>query len=213
MRSNAFFLFARRYFFFIFPIISIWSNYSIEESGHCREVERGVNVCHVWTVRQKNKKNGPCREVSVKEEVDVSSEVRLNITWYYHNFFWNLESSKLQQTVLSNTVILIEINEAILLSIEGYFVCRDRYAVFRKLPHSRKLYLCMNSASRIFFSASFLSVYEVVRTTKKNLRGWLVYIAHQHRTPNEWSKKLCELVSGQKLFANNSAGYKFRLGR
>ena len=25
-------------------------------------------------------KNGPCREVTVKEEVDVSSEVRLNIT-------------------------------------------------------------------------------------------------------------------------------------
>ena len=28
----------------------------IEESGHCREVERRVNVCHVWTVRQKKKK-------------------------------------------------------------------------------------------------------------------------------------------------------------
>ena len=31
-------------------------NYSIEESGHCREVERKVNVCHVWTVRQKKTK-------------------------------------------------------------------------------------------------------------------------------------------------------------
>ena len=113
------------------------------------------------------KKNGPCREVTVKEEVDVSSEVRLNISWYYLNFFWNLVSLKLQQTVLSNTVILTEINEAILLSIEGYCVCRDRYAVFRKLPHSRKLYLCMNSAGRIFFSASFLNGYEVVRTAKK----------------------------------------------
>ena len=28
----------------------------IEESGHCREVERRLNVCHVWTVRQKKKK-------------------------------------------------------------------------------------------------------------------------------------------------------------
>ena len=47
---------------------------------------------------KKKKKNGPWREVTVKEEVDVSSEVRLNI---------------------------------------------------------------------------------------KNMRGWLVYIAHQHRAPNE----------------------------
>ena len=116
---------------------------------------------------KKKNKNGPCRELTVKEEVDVSSEIRLNITRYYHNFFWNLVSSKLQQTVLSNTVILTEINEVILLSIEGYFVCRDRYAVFRKLPHSRKLYLCMNSAGRIFFSASFLNGYEVVCTAKK----------------------------------------------
>ena len=126
-------------------------------------------------------------------------------------------SLKLQQTVLSRGtikhLILTEINAAILLSIEGYCVCRDRYAVFRKLPPSRKLYLCMNSASRIFFSASFLSVYEVVCTAKKNLRGWLVYIAQQHRTPNECSKKLCELVSGHKRLTKNSAGNKFLLGR
>ena len=75
-------------------------------------------------------------------------------------------------------LILTEINEAILLSIEGYCVCRDRYAVLRKLPHSRKLYLCMNSASRIFFSASFLSVYEVVRTTKKKI--WVVGLFTSH---------------------------------
>ena len=151
---------------------------------------------NVWTVCQKKKKNGSCREVTVKGEEAVSSEVQLNITRYYLNFFWNLLSLKLQQTVLSNTVILTEINEAILLSIEGYCVCRDRYAIFRKLPQSRKLYLCINSASRIFFSASFLSVYEVVRTAKKknNLRGWLVYIAHQHRTPN--------VLSDQKNYAN-----------
>ena len=36
---------------------------------------------------KKKNKNGPCRELTVKEEVDVSSEVRLNITRYYHNFF------------------------------------------------------------------------------------------------------------------------------
>ena len=160
----------------------------------------------------KKKKNGPCREVTVKEEVAVSSEVRLNITWYYLNFFWNLVSLKLQQTVLSNTVILTEINEAILLSIEGYCVCRDRYAVFRKLPHSRKLYLCMNSAGRIFFSASFLNGYEVVCTAKKKQFAWLACL---HRTPTsntkclEWSKKLCELVSGNKRLTKNSAGNKF----
>ena len=141
--------------------------------------------------KAKQNKNGPCREVTVD-------------TLYWLNLYL--------QTYTFRHLILTEINEGILLSIEGYCVCRDRYAVFRKLPHSRKLYLCMNSASRIFFSASFLSVYEVVRTTKKNLRGWLVYIAHQHRTPNEWSKKLCELVSGHKRLTKNSAGNKLLLG-
>ena len=131
---------------------------------------------------KKTKKNGPCREVTVKGEEAVSSEVQLNITWYYLNFFWNLVSLKVQQTVLSNTVILTEINEAVLLSIEGYCVCRDRYAIFRKLSQSRKLYLCMNSASRIFFSASFLSVYEVVRTAKKKF-AWLACL-HRTRTSN-----------------------------
>ena len=160
-------------------------NYSIEE----RLKEEWMHVMYRPSAKKKNK-NGPCRELTVKEEVDVSSEVRLNITRYYHNFFWNLVSSKLQQTVLSNTVILTEINEVILLSIEGYFVWRDRYAVFRKLPHSRKLYLCMNSASRIFKRVRSRSA-----PPKKNMRGWLVYIAHQHRTPNEWSKKLCQLIN------------------
>ena len=32
---------------------------------------------------KKKNKNGPCREVTVKEEVDVSSEVRLNIGQYH----------------------------------------------------------------------------------------------------------------------------------
>ena len=62
--SNAFFLFARRYFslflqFFQFDQITV-----------------SKKVAIVSTVRQKNNKNGPCREVTVKEEVDVSSEVR-----------------------------------------------------------------------------------------------------------------------------------------
>ena len=98
----------------------------IEESGHSREVERRVKVCHVWTVRRK-----------IKKKTKMARVER-----------WPLRKKHL---------ILTEINEAILLSIEGYCVCRDRYTVFRKLPHSRKLYLCMNSASRIFFSASFLT--------------------------------------------------------
>ena len=195
-----------------------FDNYSMEESGHCREVERRVNVCHVWTVRPKknNNKDGPCREVTVKEEVDISSEVRLNITWYYgttifSGIWWAQNCNKLYgyQTQL----YWLKSMRQYYWVLKGYFVCRDSYAVFRKLLHSRKLYLCMDSASRIFFSASFLSMYEVVQHRQKNMRGWLVYIAHQHQTPNEWSKKLCKLVSGHKLFSKNSAGYKFLLGR
>ena len=30
--------------------------------------EEWMDVCHVWAVRRKKKKNGPCREVTVKEE-------------------------------------------------------------------------------------------------------------------------------------------------
>ena len=58
-------VFARRYFFFIFQLfqfdqITVETLYNghlrdIEESGHSREVERRVNVCHVWTVRRKKK--------------------------------------------------------------------------------------------------------------------------------------------------------------
>ena len=167
--------------------------------------------------RPPKKKNGLCREVTVKGEVAVISEVQLNITWYYLNFFWNLVSLKLQQTVLSNTVILTEINEAILLSIEDYCVCRDRYAIVRKSPQSRKLYLCMNSVSRIFFSASFLSVYEVVRAAKKNKKQIFVlglFTSHtniEHQMSDK--KDLCELVSGHKRLTKNNAGNKFLLGR
>ena len=183
MRGDIFSLFFQLFQFDQITVETLYNGHlrDIEESGHSREVERRVNVSHVWTVRRK--KNNKTKMARVER--------------------WPLRKKHL---------ILTEINEGILLSIEGYCVCRDRYAVFRKLPHSRKLYLCMNSASRIFFSASFLSVYEVVRTTKKNLRGWLVYIAHQHRTPNEWSKKLCELVSGHKRLTKNSAGNKLLLG-
>ena len=63
------------------------------------------------------------------------------------------------------------------------------------------------------FSVIFKRVRSRSHHQKKNLRGWLVYIAHQHRTPNEWSKKLCELVSGHKRLTKNSAGNKFLLGR
>ena len=54
-----FFLWVMRSFFLCGDIFSLsfqlfqFDNYSIEESGHCREVERRVNVCHVWTVRPK----------------------------------------------------------------------------------------------------------------------------------------------------------------
>ena len=43
------------------------------------------------------KKNGPCIEATVKGEVAVSSEIRLNIISYYLNFFWHFVSLKLQQ--------------------------------------------------------------------------------------------------------------------
>ena len=90
-------------------------------------------------------------------------------------------------TIKPSYTVLTEINEAILLSIEGYCVCRDRYAVFRKLPHSRKLYLCMNPAGRIFFSASFLNGLEVVCTAKKKQFAWLACL---HRTPTSNTKCL-----------------------
>ena len=60
-------------------------------------------------------------------------------------FFLEFGELKIATNCTIKHLILTEINEAILLSIEGYCVCRDRYAVFRKLPNSRKLYLCMNS--------------------------------------------------------------------
>ena len=131
MRGDIFSLFFQ---FFQFDQITVETLYNghlrdIGESGHCREVERRVNVCHVWTVRQK-KKMALVERWSLTK-VAVSSKVRLNITWYYLNFFWNLVSLKLQQTVLSNTVILSEINEAILLSIEGYSdVCTEFRTIY-----------------------------------------------------------------------------------
>ena len=82
MRGDIFSLFFQLFQFDQITVETLYNGHlrDIEESGHCREDERRVNVCHVWTVRQNKKKNGPCREVTVKEEVAVSSEVRLNIT-------------------------------------------------------------------------------------------------------------------------------------
>ena len=153
LRGDIFSLFFQLFQFDQITVETLYKGHlrDIEESGHCREAiverlkEEWMYVMYGPSAKKQKNKIGPCREVTVKEEVDVSSEVRLNITWYYLNFFWNLVSLKLQQTVVSNTVILTEINEAMLLSIGGYCVCRDRYAVFRKLPNSRKQYLCMNS--------------------------------------------------------------------
>ena len=71
MRGDIFSLFFQLFQFDQITVETLYNGHlrDIEESGHCREVERRVNVCHVWTVRQKKKKNGPCREVPVKEEV------------------------------------------------------------------------------------------------------------------------------------------------
>ena len=76
MRGDIFSLFFQLFQFDQITVETLYNGHlrDIEESGHCREVERRVNVCHVWTVRQKKKKtnkNGPCREVPVKEEVET----------------------------------------------------------------------------------------------------------------------------------------------
>ena len=89
-------------------------------------------------------------------------------------------SLKLQQTVLSNTVILTEINAAIQLSIEGYCAFRDRYAAFRKLPHSRKLYhvLCEQN---FLFSVIFKGVRS--RSNRQIIKKRIAWLACLHRTP------------------------------
>ena len=137
--------------------------------------------------KKNNNKDGPCREVTVKEEVDISSEVRLNITWYYgttifSGIWWAQNCNKLYgyQTQL----YWLKSMRQYYWVLKGYFVCRESYAVFRKLLHSRKLYLCMDSASRIFFSASFLSVYEVVQHRQKKY-AWLACL---HCTPTSNTK-------------------------
>ena len=145
----------------------------------------------------KKKKNGPCREVTVKEEVAVSSEVRLNITWYYLNFFWNLVSLKLQQTVLSNTVILYWLKSL----RQYYWVLKAIVFAATDMPFFEN---CRTVASYIFawtllagfsFQRHFWTGTKSFAPPKKNnLRGWLVYIAHQHRTPN--------VLSDQKNYAN-----------
>ena len=72
MRGIIFSLFFQLFQFDQITVETLYNGHlrDIEESGHSREVERRVNVCHVWTVDQKKKqnKNGPCREVTVKEE-------------------------------------------------------------------------------------------------------------------------------------------------
>ena len=174
----------RRYFFFIFQLFQ-FDQITVETlyNGHLRDIEESGHSRRGW----KKSECMSCMDRPPKKNKNDRVER------------WPLRKKHL---------ILTEINEGILLSIDGYCVCRDRYTVFRKLPHSRKLclYLCMNSASRIFFSASFLSVYEVVRTTKKKF-AWLACL---HRTPTsntKWViKKLCELVSGHKRLTKNSAG-------
>ena len=72
MRGDIFSLFFQLFQFDQITVETLYNGHlrDIEESGHSREVERRVNVCHVWTVRRKKKqnKNGPFREVTVKEE-------------------------------------------------------------------------------------------------------------------------------------------------
>ena len=132
--------FCEEIFFLYFPIISIWLNYSWNlYNGHLRDIEESGH------------------STEVERRVIVGHVWTVRRKKQKQNKRWPLRKKHL---------ILTEINEAILLSIEGYCVCRDRYAVFRKLPHSRKLYLCMNSASRIFFSASFACTKSFARPKK-----------------------------------------------
>ena len=65
-------------------------------------------------------------------------------------------------TIKHSYTVLPEINEAILLSIEGYCVCRDRYAVFQKLPHE----LCWQD---FLFSVIFERVRSRLHRQKKTI--------------------------------------------
>ena len=166
----------------------------------------------------KKKKNGPCREVTVKEEVAVSSEVRLNITWYYVNFFWKLVSLKLQQTVLPNTVILYCLKSM----RQCYWVLKAIVFAATDMPFFEN---CRTVASYIFawtllagfsFQRHFWTGTKSSAPPKTKQFAWLACL---HRTPTSntkmsWViKKLCELVSGNKRLTKNSAGNKFLLGR
>ena len=134
--------------------------------------------CMDCSPKKKTKnKNGPCREVTVKEETPYTDWNQ----WGNTTEYWRLLCLPRQ-------------------------ICR-----FSKIAAQSQA-ISFHELCQQNFLFSVICVYEVVRTTKKNLRGWLVYIAHQHRTPNEWSKKLCELVSGHKRLTKNSAGNKLLLG-
>ena len=57
MRGDVFSLFFQLFQFDQITVETLYNSHlrDIEESGHSREVERRVNVCHVWTVRRKKK--------------------------------------------------------------------------------------------------------------------------------------------------------------
>ena len=59
MRGDIFSLFFQLFQFDQITVETLYNGHlrDIEESGHSREVERRVNVCHVWTVGQKKTKN------------------------------------------------------------------------------------------------------------------------------------------------------------
>ena len=85
MRGDIFSLFFQLFQFDQITVETLYNGHlrDIEESGHSIEVESSKSECMSCMDRPPKKKkneNGPCREVTVKEEVDVSSEVRLSIT-------------------------------------------------------------------------------------------------------------------------------------
>ena len=116
-------------------------------------------------------------------------------------------------------LILTEINEAILLGPTEYWrlLCLPRRICrFSKIAaQSQAISLHELCQQNFLFSVIFKRVRSRSHHQKRICVVGLftaVYITHQHRTPNEWSKKLCELVSGHKRLTKNSAGNKFLLG-
>ena len=92
-------VFARRYFFLYFSNYSNLIKLQLKLSttatlGTSKKVAIVERLKEEWQYGPSAKRKGPCREVTVKGEVAVSSEVRLNTTSIFSGI-WNLNCNKL----------------------------------------------------------------------------------------------------------------------